>query len=151
MLSLKRFADNKNIILVKTISGTIPPLCGHESRIRSLISNLVNNAIKFTPHGGIVSINLEHNKNVLEIRVSDTGIGITKNEISHIFERFYRVHQSGTQIPGTGLGLAIVKEVATIHGGKVEVESELGKGTTFIVSLPLSGQFEYHTSDTICV
>jgi signal transduction histidine kinase len=54
------------------------------------------------------------------------------------------------QIPGTGLGLAIVKEVAAIHGGKVEVESELGKGTTFIVSLPLSGQFEYYTDETMC-
>ena len=151
MLSLKCFADNKNIMLVKTISGAISPLCGHESRIRSLISNLVNNAIKFTPHGGTVSINLEQNKNVLEIRVSDTGIGIPKNEISHIFERFYRVHQTSTQIPGTGLGLAIVKEVAAIHGGKVEVESEFGKGTTFVVSLPLSGQFEYRASDTICI
>ena len=151
MLSLKRFADNKNIILVKTISGIIPLLCGHESRIRSLISNLINNAIKFTPNGGTVSINLEHNNDELKIHVSDTGIGIPQNEMSHIFERFYRAHQSGMQIPGTGLGLAIVKEVAAIHGGKVEVESELGKGTTFIVSLPVSKQFEYSSGNTICV
>ncbi len=143
ILSLKCSADNKNILLEKEIRGTIPQLYAHESRIRSLISNLVNNAIKFTPDGGKVSIRIEHSSNELEICVSDTGIGIPQKEISHIFERFYRVHQPDMQIPGTGLGLAIVKEVAAMHGGKVEVKSEIGEGTTFRVLLPLTEQCEY--------
>ena len=68
---LKCFAENKNILLVKTISGSIAPLCSHKSRNRSLISKLLNNAIKFTPAGGTVSINLEHNNSLLEMRVRD--------------------------------------------------------------------------------
>ncbi len=148
IMSLKCMADSKKIMLSNTVSGDIPLLWCHESRIRSLISNLVNNAIKFTPVGGTVSVHLEHKNNRIEICVRDTGIGIPQNEISHIFERFYRVQQSGTQIPGTGLGLAIVKEVAAIHGGRVEVESELGKGTTFKIILPLSKQRGYPTNDT---
>lgn len=137
IMSLKRTAENKNIILEKDISGSIPLLLAHESRIRSLISNLINNAIKFTPDGGRVRIHLEHNENNLEIFVSDTGIGIPEKDIPHIFERFYRVYQPSLQIPGTGLGLAIVKEIATLHGGTVEVQSELGKGTKFRIVLPL--------------
>jgi PAS domain S-box-containing protein len=145
MLALKCPADNKNITLENTVNGIIPPFWGHESRIRSLISNLINNAIKFTPDGGRVSIHIEHKNNELEIYVSDTGIGIPQKEIPYIFDRFYRVHQSDRQIPGTGLGLAIVKEIAAMHGGKVDVKSELGKGTTFKIMLPLTEKCECPT------
>lgn len=151
ILSLKCTAENKNVVLHKNIAGTIPHLWGHESRIRSLFSNLISNAIKFTPKDGTVSISLEYNNNELKISVSDTGIGIPEEDIPYIFDRFYRVHQTERQIPGTGLGLAIVKEVAALHDGKVEVESKLDKGTTFIVTLPLLEKIEYEYSDVICL
>ena len=143
VLSLKRSADSRNIVIEKDINGTIPQLWAHEGRIKSLISNLINNAIKFSPEGGRVKVHLEHNNKELVICVSDTGIGIPEDEIPHIFERFYRVRQSGSQIPGTGLGLAIVKEIASMHGGKVDVASELGRGTTFRIVLPLTEKCEY--------
>ena len=147
--SLKCTAENKNVVLEKNFAGTIPLLWGHDSRIRSLISNLISNALKFTPSGGKVSVNLEYDNNELIISVSDTGIGIPAEDIPHIFDRFYRVPQKDSKIPGTGLGLAIVKEVAALHDGKVDVESELGKGTTFIVTLPLSEKIEYFSSDVM--
>lgn len=146
ILSLKCAAESKNIVLEKNIRESIPKLWGHESRIRSLISNLINNAIKFTPDGGKVRIGIDQNDDNMEISVSDTGIGIPEDEIPHIFERFYRVHQPGKQIPGTGLGLAIVKEIAALHGGKADVTSEIGKGTTFRITLPLIEQHECVTT-----
>lgn len=148
--SLKCTAENKNVVLDEIFAGNIPHLWGHDSRIRSLVSNLISNALKFTPSGGKVSVKLEYDNNELIISLSDTGIGIPAEDIPHIFDRFYRVPQTDRQIPGTGLGLAIVKEVAELHDGKVEVESELGKGTTFIVTLPLSEKIEYFPSDVMC-
>ena len=145
--SLQYTAENKNVVLDKNIIGMIPHLWGHESKIHSLIANLVSNAIKFTPGGGKVTVSLEYNNDELKISVSDTGIGIPAEDIPHIFDRFYRVPQADKQIPGTGLGLAIVKEVAALHDGTVDVESQLGKGTTFIVTLPLSEKIEYFPAD----
>lgn len=151
ILSLKCTALNKKVELNQNIVGTIPHLWGHDSRIRSLVSNLISNAIKFTPSGGKVSVSLEYDNFDLKISVSDTGIGIPQEDISHIFDRFYRVPQTGKQIPGTGLGLAIVKEVAALHNGRVDVESELGKGTTFIVTLPLLEKIEYEQDNLIYI
>ena len=140
--SLKCTAESKNIIIEKNIDTYVPEFWGNESKIRSLISNLVNNALKFTPDGGKIRIHLKYN-NKIKIYVSDTGMGIPCDEITHIFDRFYRVRKSGSQIPGTGLGLAIVKEVAQIHGGTVNVKSKLGRGTTFQVILPLAEKHDY--------
>jgi len=146
ILSLKQSAHNKNIRIEVNTYNEIPQILGNETKIRSMISNLVNNAIKFTPEGGIVRVGVQHQHEGLIICVSDTGIGIPKEEVPKIFDRFYRVHQPGRQIPGTGLGLAIVNEVAIMHGGKVEVKSELGQGTTFRVFLPLAGQLEFENA-----
>ena len=74
------------------------------------------------------------------INVSDTGLGIPKEELPKIFNRFYRVHRPGKQIRGTGLGLAIVKEIVRLHGGRIEVESEVEKGSSFTIFLPLPTQ-----------
>jgi two-component system, OmpR family, phosphate regulon sensor histidine kinase PhoR len=134
--SLKYTADKKNIRLEIAGDNTNIMFIGDEAKIYSMFSNLINNAIKFTPAGGLVSISIKQQDMELIVKVSDTGIGIPKEELSKIFQRFYRVKQQGKQIPGTGLGLAIVSEVAALHNGKVEVESNLGQGTTFTVILP---------------
>lgn len=139
MTSMKQSAQNKKVHLEINTSGEIPQILGNETKVRSMISNLVNNAIKFTPEGGIVRIGAQCRHEELVICVSDTGVGIPEDEIPKIFDRFYRVHQPDKQIPGTGLGLAIVNEVAVMHGGNVEVESKLGQGTTFRIILPLPG------------
>ncbi len=106
-------------------------------KINQVLTNLVGNAIKFTPEKGKVSINVHLQNKELVISVSDTGIGIPKEALPKIFECFYRVNQRGKEIQGTGLGLAIVHKIVMMHSGRIEVESDVGQGTTFTVFLPL--------------
>ena len=110
------------------------------SDVRSLgqiVSNLVDNAIKYTPEGGFVSVRLERSTGHIAIRVSDNGIGIPSSDLPRIFERFYRVDKGRSrESGGTGLGLAIVKHLGEQMGGKISVKSELGVGSTFSVILP---------------
>ena len=102
-----------------------------------VLTNLISNGIKFTPEDGQISISVSRRDDNVAIKVSDTGFGIPKESLPRIFERFYRVHRPGKEIKGTGLGLAIVGKIVTGHGGRIEVESEPDKGTTFTVLLPL--------------
>jgi two-component system phosphate regulon sensor histidine kinase PhoR len=120
------------------VGDELPQLLGDEGKIQSAVTNLVNNAIKFTPEAGQVSVSAQKLAGELAIRVSDTGMGIPKESLPKIFDRFYRVPHPGRQIQGTGLGLAIVKKIITMHGGRIEVESEVNQGTTFTVFLPLA-------------
>jgi signal transduction histidine kinase len=106
-------------------------------KINQVLTNLIGNAIKFTPEKGRVSINVKRRNEELVISVGDTGIGIPKEALAKIFECFYTVNQRGKQIQGTGLGLAIVHKIVMMHGGRIEVESEVDQGTTFTLFLPL--------------
>ncbi|MEM6261277.1 MAG: ATP-binding protein [Bacteroidota bacterium] len=107
-------------------------------RFRDIISNLASNAIKFTPAGGEVWVNLQHNHKTLVIQVKDTGYGIPEPELSLIFDRFYQSDASDIRkAEGTGIGLALTKELVTLMGGTVTVSSEVGKGSTFEVHLPV--------------
>jgi PAS domain S-box-containing protein len=135
---LEYLAGKKNIRLETDIAEHLPELLGDENKIRSMVSNLVNNAIKFTPENGRVMVSSQVNNNELLIKVTDNGMGIPKEDLPKIFGRFYRVHRPGTQIQGTGLGLAIVKEIVIRHDGRIEVESEINKGSTFTVYLPMA-------------
>lgn len=112
---------------------------GDADRLKQLLSNLLSNAIKFTPDGGQVTINLSKTDQCAVIKVQDTGMGISPEHIQRIFDRFYqadasRVRSDGSE--GAGLGLSIAHWIAEAHGGKIQVESKLGAGTTFIVTLP---------------
>lgn len=112
---------------------------GDEERLRQLIWNLVENAIRYTPAGGKINLALRRRSRVAEILVSDTGIGIPEEHLPHIFDRFYRVDRGRSRaLGGTGLGLSIVRQVAETHGGHVRVRSIPGIGSTFTVYLPLS-------------
>jgi len=135
--SLRQSAAEKNIQMELDVAEALPKIAGDERKIRSMISNVVNNAIKFTPPSGRIRICARIQADGLAICISDTGIGIPEPEIPKIFERFYRVRQPGKQIQGTGLGLAIVNEIAAMYGAKVEVESKLGEGSTFRIILPV--------------
>jgi two-component system, OmpR family, phosphate regulon sensor histidine kinase PhoR len=142
---LEHLAGKKNIKLQSDIANNLPELIGDENKIHSMITNLINNAIKFTPDGGQITVTAFQNDNMLVIKVTDSGMGIPKNDLTKIFGRFYRVHRPGKEIQGTGLGLAIVKEVILRHDGRIDVESEIDKGTTFTVYLPITSQ----TANTI--
>lgn len=113
-------------------------IIGNTEQLYRLFSNLIVNAIQYTLPGGEVTVTLDSYDSDAEIRVKDTGIGIPKNELSNVFDRFYRVNSDRSRhTGGSGLGLAIAKAIVVSHHGSLEVESEVGKGSTFIVTLPL--------------
>jgi heavy metal sensor kinase len=112
-------------------------ILGDKARIRQLLLNLIDNAIKYTPERGTVSLALSRANGVALVSVEDTGIGIPSEEISKIFDRFYRVEKGRSRsLGGSGLGLSISKWIAEAHGGKIEVQSEPQRGSTFTVQLP---------------
>ncbi|MBT9170246.1 MAG: Sensor histidine kinase ResE [Actinobacteria bacterium] len=134
-------AKEKRIELKVKIPPNISPIAVNEQYMIISLSNLLDNAIKYTPAGGTVSVILEEGEEEISFRVSDTGAGIPTRELPRIFERFYRVdkarsHESGS----TGLGLSIAKHVVEKHGGRIEVKSFLGKGSTFTIHLPKNTQ-----------
>ena len=113
---------------------------GDEVKLRELFLNLLDNAIKYTPSGGKISLSLVRKNDVAKIIVEDTGIGIPGEHLPHIFDRFYRVNRIHTNSDeGSGLGLAICQHIVELHGGKIVAESEVGKGSSFTVILPLVG------------
>jgi heavy metal sensor kinase len=112
------------------------------SRMRQLIMNLVENAVKYTPRGGSVTVRLTAGDGRVALSVADTGIGIAAGDLPHIFDRFWRADAARTRTgerAGTGLGLAICKWITEAHGGAIGVQSRPGRGTTFTVTLPLAG------------
>lgn len=111
---------------------------GDRIKIRQLFLNIMENAIKYTPAGGRISVAAEEKNGTALVMIKDTGIGILAEHLPHIFERFYRADKARSRAEGgAGLGLAIAKQIAVMSGGDIDVESEVGKGTTFYVSLPL--------------
>ncbi|MFN3395188.1 MAG: sensor histidine kinase [Thermodesulfovibrionales bacterium] len=110
---------------------------GDINLLEQAFSNIIQNAIKYTPEGGTVTISTEDNDHSVQIRISDSGIGIPEKDIPHIFERFYRVDKERSRkLGGTGLGLSIAKWIIDSHSGTISVYSTVGKGTTFTISLP---------------
>ena len=111
---------------------------GDKIKIRQLFLNILENAIKYTPAGGRISVSTEEKNGMALVTIKDTGIGISAEHLPHIFERFYRADKARSRAEGgAGLGLAIAKQIAVMNGGDIDVESEVGKGTTFYISLPL--------------
>jgi signal transduction histidine kinase/CheY-like chemotaxis protein len=145
--SVKPAAQAKGIKLQKVIDPIAGAVTGDPNRLQQVVWNLLTNAIKFTPRGGNVQVVVERSNSHVELSVSDTGKGIPADFLPHVFERFSQADNSSRRrYSGLGLGLAIVKSLAELHGGSVRVKSGgEGKGTTFIVSLPVS---VVHTLDT---
>ncbi|RXT06272.1 ATP-binding protein [Ammoniphilus sp. CFH 90114] len=120
-----------------------------KEKMVQVFTNLISNAVKFSPHGGDIIVNFEENNEQLLIHVSDQGLGIPPEEQSKLFQKFHRIkHDDRHQIGGTGLGLAICKEIIAEHGGNIEVKSELGSGSIFTVILPLPRNQELDSSPT---
>jgi signal transduction histidine kinase len=123
-------------------SDQLPNLNADGDRLAQVFANLVDNALKFTPRGGSISLNVSVVKGELLVTVSDTGAGIPAEALTHIFDRFYQADPSrgGGEKHGAGLGLAIAREIVQAHGGRISVRSRLGEGTSFEVFLPLTGK-----------
>jgi heavy metal sensor kinase len=131
-------AEPKNIT-VELKKAEPLTVVGDRGRLRQLFLNIVDNAIKYTPDGGHVAISVEQQNGTAVVAVEDTGIGIPPQDLDRIFERFYRVDKARSrELGGTGLGLSIAKWIAEVHRGSISVQSELNKGSTFTVRLPIN-------------
>lgn len=134
----KRFAA-KQLKSHLNFPSNLPPLQADENRLQEVIYNLLDNAVKYSKPGGTVFLRAEPAGDSVRISVADQGVGIPEADLPRIFERFYRSDKARSrELGGTGLGLSIVKHIVQLHGGTVEAESELEKGTTIIVSLPVA-------------
>jgi len=118
------------------VAPTLPPALADPGRVRQIIANLVTNAHLYTPEGGDIHVGVEPDRAWVQIVVADSGVGMNDEEVSRVFDRFYRAGNRSGSNPGTGLGLSIVKSLVDLHFGQVSVESEPGVGSTFKVRLP---------------
>ncbi|HIP97040.1 MAG TPA: ATP-binding protein, partial [Anaerolineae bacterium] len=134
---LQARARDKGQNLSVSIAPDLPLVQGNSLRLSQVVNNLVGNAIKYTPTGGIITVRLEEETGELLLHVQDNGIGIAPADQPYIFDKFYRVQDKRTRdVSGAGLGLAIAKSAVEKHGGRIWVESEPGRGTIFHVALP---------------
>jgi signal transduction histidine kinase len=138
--SLQPRADKAEVALAVDCPPDLPPVLGDQESLEQLVTNLTSNAIKYTPRGGRVSVSAAAQGDSITLRVSDTGIGISKEDLPCVFDEFYRGKNAREfDEQGTGLGLSIVKSITDAHGAKVHVDSAVGQGTTFIVTLSKPG------------
>jgi two-component system phosphate regulon sensor histidine kinase PhoR len=132
-------AKSKNIRLNNLVSAELAPVRADRDRLSQVFVNILDNAVKFTPEKGAITIEAKEQDDFVLVKVIDTGIGIPRDEIDRLGERFYRVDKTRSrELGGTGLGLSIVKHLMMAHGGKMEVESRLGYGTTVSLFFPKS-------------
>lgn len=132
-------AMEKNIEIVFEMPKKEIFIEGDEQRLEQVWTNIISNAIKYTNEGGLITITMKKNSKDIKISIEDTGIGMSKEVVSHIFERFYR-EDKARNVEGNGLGLAIVKSIVDLHHGKIDILSQVDVGTNFIVRLPIEKQ-----------
>jgi signal transduction histidine kinase len=138
--SARPAASSAGIELTAEVPADPVDVPGDPVRLGQAIDNLISNAIKFTPHGGRVTVALSVSDGVAEVSVADTGMGIAADELEHLFSRFFRASTATRNaVPGVGLGLTITKAIVTAHGGEMGVQSIEGVGTTFRMTVPLAG------------
>ncbi len=132
-------AKEKNIEIIFEMPKKEIFIEGDEQRLEQVWTNIISNAIKYTNEGGLITITMKKNSKDIEVSIEDTGIGMSKEVVSHIFERFYR-EDKARNVEGNGLGLAIVKSIVDLHHGKIDILSQVDVGTNFIVRLPIEKQ-----------
>jgi two-component system NtrC family sensor kinase len=130
-------AELKKLTLDVQVVPDLPPVLGNALRLGQALSNLISNAVKYTPEGGHITVSVSLESSQVAITIEDDGIGIPQDDLPHVFDKFYRVDAPETEgIVGSGLGLSIVKTIIEKHQGRVWVCSEVGKGSVFTVVLP---------------
>ncbi|MBQ5761149.1 MAG: HAMP domain-containing protein [Clostridia bacterium] len=123
----------------------MPQVSGERDRLQQVVMNIVSNAVKYNQRGGSVTMRCDWQDGIVRLSVADTGLGIPKEDLPRIFERFYRVDKARSREKGgTGLGLAIAREIVEFHGGTITVDSQEGKGTTVVIALPARVSEEVH-------
>ena len=138
MAAAQQMADIKKLKLETTVQSGIGAVMLDKDKLDKTFLNLIFNALKFTPAGGTVSLHIEKQGDQLIMAVKDTGVGIAQKNLPYVFDRFWQADDSSKRkYQGVGIGLSLVKELTEIQGGKVSVVSEMGKGTTFTVQLPI--------------
>jgi len=141
--NLVRAETERKELLYECLSSPLPTSLGDPDQLFRALTNLVSNAINYTPEGGRIVVHSwsefvdQSSQDWVIIEITDTGIGIPARELASIFDRFYRGTNVSPNIPGTGLGLAILKDIVELHQGRIEVESEEGRGSTFRLRLPV--------------
>jgi len=139
LAEMNPLAERQHIILAKALSPGLPLITADKDRIRQTVINLIHNAIKFNQPGGKVTASTSYNSQSVIVNITDTGIGISKEDLPRVFERFYKADKArsgGRTGGGSGLGLAIAKHTVQAHGGQISAQSEEGKGSTFTFTLP---------------
>lgn len=136
--ALAPLAEERGVALRADVARRLPRIDADPDRLRQIVQNLVENAVQYTPSGGEVRVTMQPDDAVgVRLAVSDTGVGVEEADLPHIFRHFYRADQSRARSSGgTGLGLAIVKSLVDAHGGRVTVQSTVGRGSTFTVTFP---------------
>ena len=135
---MELYYQTKHQTLVSNLLGQSRQIWVDKTKMEQVIINILSNAIKYTEENGKISLSLFVSEGILDIVIEDNGIGIPKEDVEHIFDRFYRVDKGRSrQQGGTGLGLSIAKHIVEEHGGSISVRSDFGKGTVFTISLPI--------------
>ncbi|HEC69144.1 MAG TPA: PAS domain S-box protein [Candidatus Omnitrophica bacterium] len=135
--SFQHWADTKSIKLIQEVREGLPQVNIDPDRVLQVLNNLLSNALKFTPEGGEVKVSSFLEEDALKVIVQDTGAGIPQKDLPRVFDKFYQASFRTSEVTGTGLGLSIAKEIIELHGGKIWVESQEGKGAKFIFILPI--------------
>ncbi len=138
LLKMEPQINEQKLTVINEVTSGLPEVPGNRDRIEQVLTNLIANAIQFSPAGGTIRIQAQTSENLVTVSVGDQGPGIPPEDLPHIWERFHRVEKSRNRATGgTGLGLAIVKQIVESHGGHVDVKSELGRGSIFSFVLPV--------------
>ena len=135
---LRLFAERQGVSFVVEAADAVPSIRGDESRLGQVFVNLVHNAVKFSPDGGEVRVAVRRDGGEVRVEVIDHGIGIARADRARVFERFYKADRARVRGGGTGLGLSIARHIVAGHGGRIGVDSEEGRGSTFWFSVPIS-------------
>lgn len=135
---LRLFAERQGVTLAVVVEPGTPRIRGDEARLGQVVVNLVHNAVKFSPDGGEVRVTVGHTPDTVQVAVIDHGIGIAPADRDRVFERFYKGDRARVRGGGTGLGLSIARHIVEGHGGRIHVESDEGRGSTFSFTIPLA-------------
>ncbi len=145
LVSVQGSAKKKGIAIERHAPDNFPVFMGDKELLKGAIINILGNAVKYTPQKGVIDFGLRKEGGNIIFDISDTGYGMSQEDLDHIFDKFYRSSNPKVQDnQGTGLGLCIAAEIINLHGGRIDVKSELGKGTYFIISIPME---EYYIDD----
>ena len=133
---MRERAERRGIPLGCAVDDGVTTIHSDERKVKQVLLNLLSNALKFTPEGGAIDVRASATSDMVEVAVTDTGVGIAPEDLEAVFEEFRQVGSATKKIEGTGLGLAISRKFIELHGGRIKVTSRLGSGSTFAFTLP---------------